>query len=103
MPIATVSVHELAAILTADPSTPLIDVRELDEFNQVHVPSAVHIPLQTVPLRHLELSTDRTVYVICAVGGRSAQACAWLDQQGYDVVNVEGGTRDWVAAGLPTG
>jgi rhodanese-related sulfurtransferase len=26
---------------------------------------------------------------------------AWLGQQGYDTVNVDGGTQEWVAAGYP--
>jgi rhodanese-related sulfurtransferase len=80
----------------------VVDVREADEYAVGHVPSAVLIPLQTVPLRFEEIPRDRTVYVVCAVGGRSGQAVAWLNEQGYDAVNVAGGTQDWIAAGLPT-
>ena len=96
-----VSVADLAAALAADPSTPVVDVREHDEFVAGHVPAASHMPLHTVPIRHEELPRDRTVYVVCAVGGRSAQAVAWLNAQGYESVNVEGGTRDWVMSGFP--
>jgi rhodanese-related sulfurtransferase len=96
-----ISVGELAARLAADPSTPVVDVREPDEYAAGHVPSAALMPLHTVPLRHEELPRDRTVYVVCAVGGRSGQAVAWLNEQGYDTVNVEGGTRDWVMSGHP--
>ena len=48
-----------------------------------------------------DLPTDRPVYVICAVGGRSGQAAQFLAQHGVDAVNVAGGTGDWLAAGYP--
>ena len=39
--------------------------------------------------------------VVCKVGGRSAQAAAYLQQQGHDVVNLDGGMLEWEAAGRP--
>jgi rhodanese-related sulfurtransferase len=98
---AQISVVELAALLDEDPTTPVIDVREPQEFHTGHVPGADLMPLMTVPLRHAELPKDRTVYVICHSGGRSMQACAWLAHQGYDVANVLGGTGEWAVRGLP--
>ncbi len=99
--VPMVSVTDLAALLDADASTPLIDVREGHEYASGHVPTAVLMPLATVPLRHEELPRDRPVYVVCAVGGRSGQAVTWLNQNGYDAVNVAGGTQEWIASGLP--
>ena len=34
-------------------------------------------------------------------GGRSARVAAWLNQNGYDAVNVGGGMGEWEAAGRP--
>lgn len=79
----------------------LLDVRDAEEYSQGHVPGAVLMPLTTLPVRYHQLPTDRTIHVICAVGSRSALAAAWLARQGYDTMNVEGGTSEWVAAGLP--
>lgn len=98
---AEVTVAQLAAILDADPTTPVIDVRNPDEYAAGHVPGAVLMPLHTVPVRVQDLPRDREVYLVCHSGGRSAQATAWLTQQGYDVVNVLGGTGAWAAAGYP--
>jgi rhodanese-related sulfurtransferase len=42
------------------------------------------------------------VYVICAVGARSAKAVGHLRGEGIDAVNVAGGTRAWIDAGQPT-
>jgi rhodanese-related sulfurtransferase len=96
----SVSIHELKAALDAGPVT-LIDVREPVEYAEAHVPGAELMPLQSVPQRVDELPTDQPVYVVCAVGGRSAQAAGFLATRGVDAINVDGGTKDWIAAGYP--
>lgn len=98
---AEVSVAELAAILEADPTTPVVDVRNPDEYAAGRVPGAVLVPMHTVPVRLQDLPRDRTVYLVCATGGRSAQTAAWLEPQGYVVVNVLGGTQAWFMSGYP--
>ena len=47
------------------------------------------------------LDPRRPLYVICRVGGRSAQVAAWLNQQGYDARNVEGGMLAWAGRRRP--
>ena len=98
---AEVTVAELAAILAADAATPVVDVRNPDEYAAGHVPGAVLVPMHTVPVRLQDIPSDRTVYLVCAVGGRSGQVAAWLEPQGYDVVNVLGGTQAWAMSGYP--
>ena len=78
----------------------VLDVREQDEWDAGHIEGAVHVPLMDLPDRVGELSHDQTL-VVCKVGGRSAQATGWLTQQGYDVVNLDGGMLEWEAAGRP--
>lgn len=96
----SVSVHELKAALDAGEPV-VVDVREPDEFAQGHVPGARLVPLQTVPGLVGELPADEPVFLVCAVGARSAQAAMFLAHHGVDAVNVEGGTRDWLLAGYP--
>jgi rhodanese-related sulfurtransferase len=99
--IPAVTVPELAAIRAADPASTLIDVREPAEYAAGHAPGAELIPMSVLPVRVQEIPRDRTVYVICQSGGRSAQVVSWLNQQGFDTVNVEGGTAAWTMAGHP--
>jgi rhodanese-related sulfurtransferase len=99
--IPAVTVAELAAILASEPDTTLIDVREPAEYAAGHVPSAELIPMSVVPVRADEIPKDRTVYVVCRSGARSGQVVGWLNAQGYDSVNVEGGTAAWAMAGHP--
>jgi rhodanese-related sulfurtransferase len=77
----------------------VLDVREPVEWQHAHIEGALHIPLATLPVRLTELPADQQVLVVCKVGGRSAQAVMWLQQQGHEAVNLEGGMLDWAAAG----
>ncbi|MFI0424280.1 rhodanese-like domain-containing protein [Spongiactinospora sp. 9N601] len=77
----------------------LLDVREHDEWRAGHAPTATHIPLGELQGRVEEVPAEATVYVVCRVGGRSAQATAWLNHIGRQAVNVGGGMQSWAAAG----
>lgn len=78
----------------------LLDVREQDEWDAGHAPGAVHVPLSEVPSRTGDLpETGGALPVVCRSGGRSGRAVQWLQQQGFDVVNVDGGMRAWAGAG----
>lgn len=80
----------------------LLDVREPDEWLAGHAPGAVHLPLMDIPARLEDIPRDGDVVVVCRMGGRSAQAVAYLMQNGYDnVANLDGGMRDWAAVGKP--
>lgn len=82
----------------------LLDVREDDEWAAGHAPRAIHVPMGQVAQRLDELATalpDRPVHVVCRAGGRSARVTAFLQQAGWDAVNVDGGMRAWAAAGRP--
>ncbi|HYG92868.1 MAG TPA: rhodanese-like domain-containing protein [Nocardioides sp.] len=78
----------------------VLDVREDDEWTAGHIDGALHVPLRELPARLADIPPTQTL-VVCKVGGRSAQAVAYLAQQGYDVVNLDGGMLDWEAAGRP--
>lgn len=82
----------------------LLDVRERDEWDEVRAPGAVHVPLHELPGRLDDVRAlvgEGRVSVVCHLGGRSAQATAFLLAQGVPARNVEGGMNAWEAAGLP--
>ncbi|MGN7862564.1 rhodanese-like domain-containing protein [Microbacterium sp. 22303] len=78
--------------------TPLIDVRERNEFATGHVPGAVNLPMSELGDLLHELP-DGAFDVICQLGGRSARVVEALEARGYDATNVEGGTAEWIADG----
>ena len=102
--IKIISAQELADRLERQPgSLRVIDVREHTEISGGAVPGAETIPLATVPLRLGDLDPEEILVFVCRSGARSAQACAYLLQQGYDkVYNLHGGMIAWAQAGLPT-
>jgi rhodanese-related sulfurtransferase len=82
----------------------LLDVREPDEWTAGHIEGARHVPMFQVP-QHVSLSEDLAddvpIVVVCKMGGRSAQVTAWLNQHGYDALNLDGGMLAWAGAGRP--
>ncbi|WP_017595411.1 rhodanese-like domain-containing protein [Nocardiopsis potens] len=79
----------------------LLDVREQDEWAAGRAPQAVHIPLSELAQRAGEIPRDRQVYVVCRVGGRSAQAVQALNEAGWRAANVAGGMQAWALTGRP--
>ncbi|MGN6413644.1 rhodanese-like domain-containing protein [Flexivirga sp.] len=82
----------------------MIDVREQNEWDAGHAPGAIHIPLGDLPARLDDLpeSDERDpLPIMCRSGNRSGRAVAWLSQQGFDVINVDGGMKQWASAGKP--
>jgi rhodanese-related sulfurtransferase len=79
----------------------VLDVREPVEWHHAHIDGAMHIPLTELPDRAEELPVDRQLLVVCKVGGRSAQATAFLREKGFEAVNLAGGMIDWADAGRP--
>ena len=78
----------------ADPADAAIvlDVREEWEWDYYHLEGSVLIPMQKIPASLGRIPMDRTVYVVCAHGIRSAAVCDYLERNGYDkAVNVLGG------------
>lgn len=79
----------------------LLDVREPEEWTAGHAPEAVHIPMGDLAGRLADLPADNEVYVVCRSGGRSARVTAYLNANGWDAKNVDGGMQSWQAAGRP--
>ena len=72
-------------------SLSVLDVREVDEFESLHLEGAQNLPLSQLADTYDQLDKDLLYYVICKSGMRSARACQFLAEQGYDVINVQGG------------
>ncbi len=90
-----ISIADLQVLLAAG-GVNLVDVREADEYASGHVPGATNLPLSDFLERYGELDKEKSYHIICQSGARSAQACAFLNGEGYDVTNVAGGTIAWL-------
>jgi molybdopterin/thiamine biosynthesis adenylyltransferase len=87
-----------------DDSAVLVDVRERDEWDEGHIPGAVHVPRGNLESRIENAVSDksRQVVLYCASGSRSAFAAKTLEELGYEhVVSLAGGFTDWKRNGNP--
>ena len=80
----------------------VVDVRAESEWDEGHIPGATHIMLGYLPERASEVLNGKPVVVQCQTGARSAIGASILKARGGgEVINLEGGIREWRAAGLP--
>jgi sulfur-carrier protein adenylyltransferase/sulfurtransferase len=103
--IEEVDGQDARELLDAGEPPLLVDVRELDEWDEGHIPGAVHVPRGNLESRIERVAPDRTrpVVVYCAVGARSAFAAKTLEELGYEnVSSLAGGYTEWKRNGFPT-
>ena len=95
--VPTVQPREVAARV-AD-GWMLLDVRTPDEWADGRIAGSVHIPMDQLTQRLDEV--DIRVVCVCAVGARSARVAEFLNAQGREAVNLDGGIYAWANSGLP--
>lgn len=94
--VKEMSVEELKAKLDRGEAPLILDVREDWEYQIVHLPQAVLIPMNTVPQRMDELDKTAEIVVHCHHGARSWNVAAYLLQHGFsNVSNLTGGIDAW--------
>jgi rhodanese-related sulfurtransferase len=80
-----------------DPEDRLVlDVRSPEEITEEFPspPGAMNVPLPELHDRVEELSRQRPILVVCAMGTRSSEAARWLSSRGFDdVVYLAGGVN----------
>jgi len=102
--IQEIEVTELAKLKEKNSAVRVIDIRQPAELNSGIIPGAEALPMHTIPLRLSELKRDETLIMVCRSGARSAQACMFLQQQGYEnVFNLRGGMMAWAGSNLEIG
>ena len=79
----------------------VLDVRRHEEWVEKRLPGVTLIPMDQLGDRIEDMPDDQPIYVICAMGGRSARAAEALRRAGFDAINVAGGIDKWVEEGRP--
>jgi rhodanese-related sulfurtransferase len=90
----SISVHDLDGKLG---KINLIDVRESYEYQGGHIPTAKNVPMSVIltnPEKYINKSKE--YHIVCQSGARSARTCKALSNQGYNVVNISGGTGSYI-------
>ena len=72
-----------------------LDVRMQTEFDEEHIPDAIHIPLDELRNRYPELDRSKEYHVYCLLGARSATAAFLMNSQGFKAKSLKGGILNW--------
>ena len=87
-----INVNEIDRIV--DPI--VIDVREDYELEETGtIKGAIHIPMNEVPNRLNEITKEREIYILCRSGVRSYNVAKYLNELGYEAINLDGGIIDY--------
>jgi molybdopterin/thiamine biosynthesis adenylyltransferase/rhodanese-related sulfurtransferase len=103
--IDEIDAPSLAAALESASPPALVDIREQDEWDEGHIPGAVHVPRGHLESRIERIIPDRDAQVVlyCAAGNRSAFAAKTLEELGYaNVSSLAPGYTGWKRDGFPT-
>lgn len=73
----------------------LLDVREKEEIDFAKLPHDFWITMMELKQRSSELPKNKKIIVACRTGSRSGGAAAFLRQEGFDAVNMKGGSFAW--------
>ena len=102
--IRETTVAEIKRRLDAGEKLLLVDVREKEEWDNGHLPDAIHLGKGVIE-RDIHLvteDTNREIILYCGGGYRSALAADNLQKMGYNqVISMDGGFRGWKEAGYP--
>jgi rhodanese-related sulfurtransferase len=96
-----ISCQDVRAKLQAGAPFLLLDCRERDEYQLVHIAGSELIPISELMARVVELAEhrQREIVVYCHHGLRSLQVAHWLAQQGFNHVrSMTGGIDAWSVA-----
>jgi rhodanese-related sulfurtransferase len=99
----TVDVAKFSQAITAADAQ-ILDVRTAGEFQSGHIANALQanwLDPQEFKKRTQHLDKAKTIYIYCQSGGRSASAQTALMQDGFKVVNLEGGMSNWKMQQMP--
>lgn len=102
--ITNVSAAKFDELIKADNTPSIIDLRTDKEIEKGFIPGAVQIDYlgKTFDDQLTALDKNKTYYIYCQAGGRSADAAEYMEKQGFKkIVNLEKGFSDWKAKGLP--
>jgi len=91
--VQTISVQNLRERLN---EVTLVDVRRLSEWEEGHIPGAIHFEGGRIPWEALPFPQDKPLAIQCGSGNRSMIAISVLKRRGiHNAIQVEGGIDRW--------
>ena len=100
----SISVNELKNLNNNKEEFILLDVRTDAEVLQSKIPiDSIHIPMNEISNRIIELDKNKNIIVYCKSGKRSQRVCDYLIQNNFkNIQNLDGGILAWANKIDPT-
>ena len=96
MPFNEIDVNKLKAMLDNNVDFILLDVRNDSEVLISNISKSIHIPMNDIPNRIIDLDKSKEIVVYCKSGIRSAKVCEFLNSKKFKLVkNLKGGILSW--------
>jgi rhodanese-related sulfurtransferase len=93
------TVSAAVALTMIDEGVALIDVREVNEWQAGHAPTAVHVPMNRIGGTAASFDKTRPIIFVCRSGRRSDAVTGAMVSAGYQALNLVGGMQAWQQAG----
>lgn len=102
--ITNVSAAKFDELIKADKTAAIIDLRTDKEIEKGFIPGSVQIDYlgKTFDTQIGALDKNKTYYIYCQSGGRSADAADYMEKQGFKkIISLEKGFSDWKSKAFP--
>ena len=99
--VKEISSVDLRTRLNHDDDLIVVDMRQAWEYQSGHIPGAIHMFIQEIPMRFNELSKECDIVFQCWHGNTSLRASRFLIEKGWDALRVSslsGGIAGWTSA-----
>jgi rhodanese-related sulfurtransferase len=102
--VTNLSSERFKAIIANDKDGVIIDLRTTDEINKGFIKGSIQLNFLAKDAEQQidKLDKNKTYYIYCAAGGRSADAAEYMESHGFKrIYNLEKGFSDWAKKGFP--
>jgi phage shock protein E len=102
--ITNLSADQFKEQIATDKTATIIDLRTTNEIEKGFIAGSIQIDYlgKNFDTQMAALDKNKTYYVYCQAGGRSADAAGYMEKQGFKkVFNLEKGFSEWKAKGFP--
>lgn len=95
--VRDISQNEAKSRLNRGGNIFLLDVRTPEEYEELHIPNSISLPLDQLKsgIKKVTVDKDAEIIVYCLSGMRAAAACRQLAGMGYTNVSNMGGIQTW--------